>query len=219
MNELMKKRTGSKEFVNLGDVVNQTLTLTNRSSFDVTDVRIQDTFSSGITFNATSLAIDGTSHPTLNPLNGFNLLETIKAGSSATVTYRITIDADATAETFTIFSTVTYTADGQTNTETSDRYTMQIPNGEITVAKSVNKTVAISGDELEYTIVVTNIGNIRNTSVTIKDAIPDGTAFVTNSVIVNGSSQPTYNPASGFSVGNIDPNAKATASFKVTVLP
>ena len=206
MNELMKKRTGSKDIVNLGDEVNQTIT------------QIKDTFSEGINFKANSIVIDGASYTGYNPINGFTLPSSIKVGSSATITYRIIIDSTTTKESFAIVSAVTYTFDTTTVTENSDTYTMELPNGDITVEMTVDKLVATKNDEIQYTIKVSNIGNLRNTAVTITNPMPDGTSFVEKSVIVNNTSQPTYNPATGFSVGNIDPNSSATASFKVKLI-
>ncbi len=218
MNELMKKRTGSKDIVNLGDEVNQTITLTNRSEYEITNIQIKDTFSEGVNFKANSIVIDGASYTGYNPINGFTLPSSIKVGSSATITYRIIIDSTTTKESFAIVSAVTYTFDTTTVTENSDTYTMELPNGDITVEMTVDKLVATKNDEIQYTIKVSNIGNLRNTAVTITNPMPDGTSFVEKSVIVNNTSQPTYNPATGFSVGNIDPNSSATASFKVKLI-
>ena len=218
MNELMKKRTCSKDIVNLGDEVNQTITLTNRSEYEITNIQIKDTFSEGVNFKANSIVIDGASYTGYNPINGFTLPSSIKVGSSATITYRIIIDSTTTKESFAIVSAVTYTFDTTTVTENSDTYTMELPNGDITVEMTVDKLVATKNDEIQYTIKVSNIGNLRNTAVTITDPMPDGTSFVEKSVIVNNTSQPTYNPATGFSVGNIDPNSSATASFKVKLI-
>ena len=143
---------------------------------------------------------------------------TIKVGSSATITYRVIIDSSTTKESFAIVSAVTYTFDTTTVTENSDTYTMELPNGDITVEMTVDKSVATKNDEIQYTIKVSNIGNLRNTDVTITNPMPDGTSFVEKSVIVNNTSQPTYNPTTGFSAGNIDPNSSATASFKVKLI-
>ena len=218
MNELMKKRTGSKDIVNLGDEVNQTITLTNRSEYEITNIQIKDTFSEGVNFKTNSVVIDGASYTGYNPINGFTLPSSIKVGSSATITYRVIIDSATTKESFAIVSAVTYTFDTTTVTENSDTYTMELPNGDITVEMTVDKLVATKNDEIQYTIKVSNIGNLRNTAVTITNPMPDGTSFVEKSVIVNNTSQPTYNPATGFSVGNVDPNSSATASFKVKLI-
>lgn len=218
MNELMKKRTGSKDIVNLGDEVNQTITLTNRSEYEITNIQIKDTFSEGVNFKANSVVIDGASYTGYNPINGFTLPSSIKVGSSATITYRVIIDSSTTKESFAIISAVTYTFDTTTATENSDTYTMELPNGDITVEMTVDKLVATKNDEIQYTIKVSNIGNLRNTAVTITNPMPDGTSFVEKSVIVNNVSQPTYNPTTGFSVGNIDPNSSTTASFKVKLI-
>lgn len=49
-------------------------------------------------------------------------------------------------------------------------------------------TIAQSGDVLEYTIVVTNSGNIMSNNSTFQDVIPSNTTYVPNSTTVNGIS-------------------------------
>lgn len=50
-----------------------------------------------------------------------------------------------------------------------------------------------------------------------KDPIPDGTAFVDGSVLINGISFPTYNPENGFFAVNLTPQESATILFQVRV--
>ncbi|MCK0130549.1 hypothetical protein MWU59_03445 [Flavobacteriaceae bacterium F08102] len=69
-------------------------------------------------------------------------------------------------------------------------------NPELTLVKSVENitqgqspaTLARSGDILEYTIVVTNIGNFTTNNATLVDAIPASTTYVSNSTSLNGNS-------------------------------
>lgn len=212
----VKSRRGSKDNVLPGDVVNQTLSLENRSDYDITNIYIKDTLV-GATFNNRSVQIEGTSYPDANPINGFNMPINIRAQSSATVTYSITI-LDSPPERITAVSTITYTADGETYTEDSSTYTMMLDNGELSVTKECDRDIAIVGSEITYTIAIQNLGTVKNTSIVFKDSIPSGTSFIEDSVTINGVTKTGYDPSVGFSLDNLDPGSKTIVSFKVKII-
>ena len=87
----------------------------------------------------------------------------------------------------------------------------------MTVVKSVDKGLAIKGDNLHYTSVVTNTGTINKTDIVFNDPIPAGTTFVADSVKINGVSYPAYNPAVGFNLPDLAPGAAASIEFDVKV--
>ena len=97
---------------------------------------------------------------------------------------------------------------------------IQIENGEnpnLAVIKSANKTIAVSGDEIQYSSALTNSGSLPLTGIVFTDDIPAGTTFVSGSVSVNGISQPSYNPATGFPLANLAVGNSTTVEFDVTV--
>lgn len=93
--------------------------------------------------------------------------------------------------------------------------------GELTMVKSVDKDYATIGDILTYTVVLSNNGNLLLSNVTFEDELPTGLTFVTGSVIVNGTPQPSYNPETGFNLGSMLVLASNTVVFQaeVTSLP
>lgn len=215
--KLIKKRTGSKDIVMAGDTVNQTLTLSNNGDVEVTDIYIKDTFSEGITFVTGSVAVGGTSYAGYNPVDGFKMLGTILSGNSQTVTYRVKIDDAPTVAKMNIFSTVTFTADGNAYTENSDTYNMQIANGEMSIAKTSSQSAVIKGQKMTFQNVITNDGNLRNTNIVFKDDIPQGITFVDGSVKVDNVAKQDYDPAVGFTLSNLDGGQKTTVTFDVLV--
>lgn len=214
--DFMKVRTGSADIVMAGDEVNQTLTLTNRSEFDISNIYIKDTFSDGISFKANSLQVNGTS-ASVNPVSGFNMTGTIKAGNSATVTYRVIIDADTTQQKFLIFSTLTFTADGVEYTENSNTYSMELARGEITIETNPSQNYVVQNQTLKYQSTISNTGNLRQMNIVFSNPIPDGTRFVEGSVTVDGQKMADYNPESGFSLGSLSVGDKKTVSFDVKI--
>lgn len=213
----MKVRTGSMDIVMAGSVVNQTLTLTNQSEYEITDISIKDTITGDATFKSGSVYVDGTSYVGYNPVNGFVLPHTIKAGNSATVTYTVVINDDATTDATTT-SQVTYSAGGAVGVvENSNTLKLSLARQEVTLKLENNQSAVIKGSKLTYQNVITNLGNIRNTAVRFKDDLPDMVEFVMASVKVDGETRASADPTTGFVVGNLDPNQSITVTFDVTV--
>ncbi|MGL4913777.1 MAG: DUF11 domain-containing protein, partial [Romboutsia sp.] len=71
------------------------------------------------------------------------------------------------------------------------------------------------GDTLTYTIVVPNTGNVSGTNVILKDTIPNGTTFVTNSMQINGASSTEVPP--NINLGTILAGEVKTIIYQVLV--
>lgn len=214
---VLKVRTGSANVVMAGNAVNQTLTITNRSDYVLTNIYVKDTFSEGVTFRANSVAVDGTSYAGYNPTTGFTLPVSINAQSSATITYTAVI-GDTPPESMSIYSTISFTANGETyEGQRSNTYTMELASGKVNVIKTNNKSAVIRGDTLTYQIVVDNVGTANQTAARFTDILPSTVQFVNGSVKIDGVSYPNYNPNTGFSLGNLYSKSKVTITFDVEV--
>lgn len=102
-----------------------------------------------------------------------------------------------------------YSADGFTITNT---YT---PDPQISVVKSVDKTDAQPGDELTYTLEVSNTGEGTATAVRVRDYIPERTTFV--SVSENGNYVDGDKPYVEWMVMLVKPGETVSLSFVVTI--
>lgn len=98
---------------------------------------------------------------------------------------------------------------------------IQIDNGinpEISIIKTVDKSVAVKGESLKYTSIIANTGSLPFYNINFNDAIPDGTIFIDGSVYIDGINYPTYNPQTGFLIPNLIPTQTTTITFQVQVL-
>lgn len=213
----MKVRTGSMDIVMSGSVVNQTLTLTNKSEYEITNISIKDTITGDAVYRDGSVYVDGTSYIGYNPVNGFTLPVSIKAGNSATITYTIVVNDDATND-ITTTSQVTYSAGEAKNIiENSNTLRLSLARQEISLKLENDKSAVVKGSRLTYQNVITNMGNVRNIAINFKDDLPDMVEFVEGSVKVDGEARSTANPVSGFVVGNIDAGQSIIVTFDVMV--
>lgn len=96
---------------------------------------------------------------------------------------------------------------------------VQINEGdpEITVEKSVNKTIAQSGDVLTYEITVRNDGVVEATDVVLTDIIPSGASFIFGTVKIDGVVDEDADPEDGISLPDIESEEEVSIQFKVRV--
>lgn len=89
----------------------------------------------------------------------------------------------------------------------------EAPKADISLAKSVDKASAKSGDTVVYTLVATNAaGSAAATGVEIKDQLPTGVVYQTS------SGDGTYTPGTGvWAVGDLASGASESLSITVTV--
>lgn len=83
----------------------------------------------------------------------------------------------------------------------------------VTIMKVANVTTAFNGDNISYTIVVTNYGPDNATNVIINEILPNSLIYISS----NGT-QGVYNPVSGvWNIGNLDNGSSASLVITVRV--
>lgn len=215
--DFTKVKSSSSSFATPNTELTQTITLTNNSTFEISDISIKDTMSDGATFVDGSVTIDGTSYASYDPIDGFDLPSTIAVSGSSVITYKVLVDEDPTVEQLTNTAAITYTADEQEFTENTNTVTVDIYNNKISIVKSADVDVVISGGTITFTSVITNDGTITNTDLVFTDDIPEGTTFITDSVTVDGVARPGEDPSEGIDLEDLAGGDSTTVTFKVRV--
>ncbi|MDE6058620.1 MAG: DUF11 domain-containing protein [Clostridia bacterium] len=81
--------------------------------------------------------------------------------------------------------------------------------------KSADKTFIQEGETAEYTVVITNNSQTKLLSLFFTDHMSSGATYVPGSVTVNGVSQPTYDPAAGFPLPDLNVGQSVTVSYSM----
>lgn len=101
--------------------------------------------------------------------------------------------------------------------ENTDVLSFDVVSDKINVVKSVDKSFAVKGENLHYTVMIANIGNGEKSDLIFKDPVPDGTTFVRGSVKINGTNFSVYDPEIGFVLRNLAPRETLVVEFDVKV--
>lgn len=216
-----KLKTGDKTFLQEGETSQHTVVITNNSQTQLFNLVFKDTMSSGATYVAGSVTVNGTSQPAYDPVAGFPL-PSLNPGQAVTVTYTIQANNPMTQTPVTNYATLNYTVDdpvrGNVNfSENTNTVSVQIISNRITNVKSVDKAYAVKNDNLHYTSVMTNTGSLLKSDLVFTDEIPADTTFVAGSVRINGTPFPAYNPQTGFALPDLPVGDAVTVEFDVKV--
>ncbi|WP_336780230.1 DUF7507 domain-containing protein [Paenibacillus illinoisensis] len=208
-------KSASVSDVAVGETFTYTVVTTNGGIQPINNVILTDSLPAGTIFVPGSVTVRGTVVASANPNSGISI-GTLTAGSSATVTFQLTVQALPASGSLLNRASVSYSSGAFTGISNSNSITTPVYQPIIAINKSASQTNATLGDQLAYTLVVTNSGNIA-AQVTVTDTIPAGLTFVPNSVTVNGTARPGTSPITGITLGSLSPGATATVVFRATL--
>lgn len=212
--DLVVTKTDGLTTVISGNNLTYTMTVTNNGPSTATDVVLADVLPATLTY-VTHTVSQGTA--TIVGQNFNAALGTLAPGASATVTITTTVSGIATG---TISNTSTATAT-QTDTNNANNSatdtTTATPQIDLQITKTDSPDPVIAGNQLTYTIVVTNAGPSTATGVTVTDVLPAGVTFSSGTstvgTVANASGTVTAN------IGTLASGATATVTLVTTVAP
>ena len=190
--EINPDKTVDNEIPNFGDNVTYTVTVTNDGIGDANNVVITDVLDKGLKF--------------LNATGNFTYDE-----KTGIITWIVDLDKGET-KTFNVNVTVLgYGVLPNTVAVGNKTAVRNITVPEIITVKEVNSSDIHIGDEITYTITVSNPGKINATNVVIRDILPEGLKFI------NASNGGVYDPVTGIITWILNITANSTVDLTVDV--
>ncbi len=170
--DLAVTKTGSASAIAGGTVV-YTVTVTNNGSSDAQSVSVDDPTPSGLVFVSNAGACTGAYPCSLGTLTP-GAIRTITTTYSLPITY-------AAPSTITNTATVSSaTSDPVPANDSATASTPVTPSTDLSITKT-GPASATAGDNVVYTVVVSNNGGLAAASVSVDDPTPAGLGFVSNS--------------------------------------
>jgi len=201
------------------DTMSYTIKVKNTGNVAATSITVYDTIPSGINVVTATISHSGTLSSGIITFPAF----AVGVNDSVLLTYKALIDTSVQDED-TVINTALISGHGTTKTVQSSFVASNRPL--MSLAKSVDKSSAIPGDTLTYTVVYTNIGSSVATNVIVSDSIKQTTEYVAGSVTINNVTQ-TDNGGDGvvsvnaaaiqITIGQVQAGQSGTIKFKVRV--
>lgn len=209
----------------LNDILTYSLYFSNGYN-TLTSLVFQDTIPTYTVFNNNSLYVNGVQYPGVSPEDSL-ILTNIPSTSINVINFSVTVETvpspNPILNSGIFYYTFTDTL-GNTLTDTLPTNTVAtyVNAPAITIEKSADLVFADLGENINYTIIINNTGNIDFTSLVLSDEITlSSTSFVDNSLYINGVNYPGENPFSSVNLPNLSVNSSITVTFKqlVTNIP
>ncbi len=194
--------------VTSGDVVTYTITVTNTGAAQGYISRITDVLPAGFTYVIGSTTGISTGDPSVNgQILEWNGSWLVPIGSAVELTFQAT----AGGASGTYYNNVTVCGDNFNAFSTGDTAPVTVGAPLIDLAKEVDKSEAVPGEELIYSVLYRNLGDSTAHTLFIVDTIPAHTSYVPGSLRIGGAGS-TYATAQVLTDGPGDDEGEASGS-------
>ena len=215
-----------------GDEIEFSIRITSVGNETAKNSRVRDQVPSNLTYITGSTTVDGISkNDDITTASGLAMGD-LYVGASREIRFRARVNSFSNSTSFTITNTAYAWAD-HTCSNISDNAQLILSNGQVqTPSISITKTgrditknqtqflnsfMADPGDQVEFTIQVSNTGNTSATNVKIWDSLPNNISIISGSTTVDGATWGGDVIGAGLGLGTINSGQVRTIRFRGTV--
>jgi uncharacterized repeat protein (TIGR01451 family) len=218
--DLTITKTDSSDPVLAGNNLTYTITVSNAGTQEAATVELRDAIPAGTTF-VSAVQASGPEFSLTTPSVGATGLFTATIGTfalGATATFQLVVNvnrADILVNTARV-TTTTLELDSTNNTDTET--TAVIAQADLSLTKTVSNLTPNVGEQVTFTVTLTNNGPNQTTGIQVTDVLPSG---LSNVAVTASNGTGTYNMQTGvWSLGVLPPlpnTHKATLTITATI--
>ena len=213
------EKTADRDNVNAGDRIRYTITFRNMSDREMYNVKITDEISAYL--NVIASSINPAPRPGETLAEGINIGR-VPAGSQRSLTFTATVTDDVMEDivnrAFADFNFRDNSGQQQSASTPVTSLTTAVESAGITVTKTADRSyVTADGEQVEFTITVTNKSARGVSDLVITDNLPENLVYVENTTSVNGANPINADPTGGIYIGELNGGNKVTVRFAAAV--
>ncbi|MCO5044277.1 MAG: hypothetical protein M9935_03215 [Kiritimatiellae bacterium] len=207
--DISLNKTVNDPLPDVAELITYTITVTNHGPDSATSVVVTDSVPAGVTFSNASATIGS-----YNPTSGLWSIGSMASGAVARLILTARVDNASAGLVITNTATALTTTLGDTNpSNDTDSAIITVIGADLGVTKTPNTQGPFAGDNVIYTIIVTNNGPSDAGGVTLTEKLTNHMTYVSHS-----ASAGSYSDASGiWNVGSLAAGASETLEITVQV--
>lgn len=192
---------------NVGNVITFTIVATNNGPVNASGVNVSDVLPAGYSYLSSSATIGS-----YNTASGLWSIGNLNVGISQTLTITVQVNANGPYTNIANIIGDQFDVDLSNNSSISSPIVGQV--SDLAVVKTVDNSTPQVGQNVTFTIIVSNNGTSNATGVIVQDLIPSGYIYVSNT----SSSGTSYNNTTGiWNIGNLNTTQTKTLTIVATV--
>ncbi|MGX1828306.1 hypothetical protein ACWIE6_08645 [Paenibacillus taichungensis] len=199
----------------VGDIVTYNLLVSNPGFIIGNDASVTFPLPKGIEFLPGSVIVNEIFVPETTPDSGI-MIGDVLPEESVPIQFRVQVTGGSIAENLTIQAALEYVSGDTLEHVYSNVATLQVIQPRISIAKSVNPSVATPGDNVQYQITVHNEGSFAVDAI-VTDFLPPGMRYVEGSLGWNGVKRLGTNPVKGINLGTLTARSVVNIQFEVNL--
>lgn len=219
--DLTITKTADKQSISAGDIVTVTTVVVNNTADKVYDIDVYDDISEGLSFVEDSFVYNYIPFLGFDPTLGFSIGGPLSSnGGSVQYSYKLLAQDDMSKiSQIELITTASVEIQGSYQDFYSNQLILKVINliNDVTMLKSASKLAVKTGDQVTYTITISNHGDFDNTNIFFIDSLPSQVQFVPNSVKIDGVLQPNLDVTQGFNLSDLEQNKSIVVQFDVMV--
>lgn len=202
----------------LSNKIRYSIVITNTGDTTATNVKLKDYLGEGACFVPGTMTINGCKQDVIG-LNYTINIGAIPPNESVLLTFDAQILPQAKISQLTNQAVVTYCDEtGNMKEVLSNLLVVPVINLNVCIQKTVDKTQALIGEVISYSIMISNRSNIAINNATFIDEVSAGLEILPASVMINGIPQYIGDLSHGMSLGTLAPNSSQIVSFQGEVI-
>ncbi|WP_429223818.1 hypothetical protein [Methanobacterium oryzae] len=213
--DLGVSKTANNKMPHIGDSVTYTVTVTNGGPDDATGVTVTDNLLNGLEFVSASVSQGSYSYNPITKILTWNV-GNLAREASATLEIVVKVLQEGVINN-TAIVTGNETDPNPNNNNSTETINVQ-PVADLKITKDVDVREPSSGQTVNFTITVQNLGPSNATNVTVIDVLPEGLNFIS----FVGTPSATYDPVTRtitWNIGNLEYLGSAVLEFNATYQP
>ena len=204
--DLAVTKTVDNEEPGVGDTIEFTLTVTNLGPSDASGVSVSDSLPFGLSY------VSDSGFGTYSPITDLWQIGTIADGESVSLTILARVEANAGSTLVNTAEIASSDLPDPNEGNNRDTASVDVIAADLRVTKTVDNAAPAEGEEIVFTIQVTNQGPNTATNVRLTDLLPDGLTYVSD------DAPGTYLQASGLWTVALLP-VGATDTLRIIAVP